>query len=191
MGHERSRRLLHQNADDLRPEDSRSWRQPFSPEYHATRSHRDRTSTIAAVSNSIKFNVTRHRGRTVEHPLVKSRKPSFGARDGSLLIHERYAIKQSVCGSTCQWYNGGCRKSRREEKTLADHPNKHIREAVEYAENNGWRVVKANARAHIWGRIYCPLQNREGCAKAVYSTPRNPEDHAKDIRRAVDRCPHG
>ena len=30
----------------------------------------------------------------------------------------------------------------------------------------------------------------DGCTRAVYSTPRSPEDHAKDIRRAVDRCPH-
>lgn len=59
--------------------------------------------------------------------------------------------------------------------TLPDHPNKHIREAIEYAEINGWRVVKANARAHIWGRLYCPFRDREGCAKAVYSTPRSPE----------------
>ncbi|TVQ03619.1 MAG: hypothetical protein EA381_01300 [Planctomycetaceae bacterium] len=74
---------------------------------------------------------------------------------------------------------------------MLDDPNKHIREAVEYAQFHGWRVVKANARAHTWGRIYCPRRDREGCAKAIYSTPRSPEDHAKDIRHAVDRCPHG
>lgn len=73
---------------------------------------------------------------------------------------------------------------------LATHPNKHIREAVQYAENHGWRVVKAGARAHTWGRIYCPLTSREGCARAVYSTPRSPEDHARDLQRAVDRCSH-
>ena len=106
-------------------------------------------------------------------------------------FHDRHALKRSICRAIRQWYNGEPRKSRLEGKTLADHPNKHIRAAVECAEINGWLVVKANARAHIWGRIYCPLQNREGCAKAVYSTPRSPEDHAKDIRRAVDRCPHG
>jgi uncharacterized protein YjbI with pentapeptide repeats len=29
-----------------------------------------------------------------------------------------------------------------------------------------------------------------GCRRTVYSTPRKPEGHAKDIRRAVDHCPH-
>jgi hypothetical protein len=73
---------------------------------------------------------------------------------------------------------------------MASHPNKLIRAAIEYAIDRGWELKKAGARAHVWGRLYCPLGNRSGCAKAVFSTPRVPEDHAKDIRRAVDRCPH-
>lgn len=48
-------------------------------------------------------------------------------------------------------------------RTVADHPKKHIREAIRYAEEHGWSVM---------------------------STPRNPEAHARDIRRDVDRCPH-
>ena len=74
---------------------------------------------------------------------------------------------------------------------MADHPNKHIRAAIGYAVKNGWMLKKANARAHIWGRLYCTQRSRDGCSKAIYSTPRNPEDHAKDILRAVERCPHG
>ena len=74
---------------------------------------------------------------------------------------------------------------------MAEHPNKHIRGAIEYALNHGWTLQKARARAHIWGRLYCPQHDRDGCARAVYSTPKNPEDHAKDIRRSADRCPHG
>ncbi|QDV87599.1 hypothetical protein TBK1r_66300 [Stieleria magnilauensis] len=35
-GHKRSRRRPHQDADDLRPEDSNSWRQPDASEPHAT-----------------------------------------------------------------------------------------------------------------------------------------------------------
>ena len=80
MSHKRSRRLLHQNADDLRPEDSRSRRQPDAPKPHATPHHRDHTSTVAAESNWIKFNVCRHRGRTLDFPLLKLRKPCFDAR---------------------------------------------------------------------------------------------------------------
>lgn len=29
-----------------------------------------------------------------------------------------------------------------------------------------------------------------GCRVRVYSTPKNQGNHAKDIRRAVDHCPH-
>ena len=39
---------------------------------------------------------------------------------------------------------------------MAHHPNKHIRAAVEYAEQRGWTLRKAGARAHVWGRLYCP-----------------------------------
>ena len=55
---------------------------------------------------------------------------------------------------------------------MSDHPNKHIREAVQYALAHGWTLRKAGPRAHAWGRLYCPLRNREGCQHAVYSTPR-------------------
>jgi hypothetical protein len=32
---------------------------------------------------------------------------------------------------------------------MPNHPNKHIREAIKYAEDRGWRVVKAGGQAHI------------------------------------------
>lgn len=70
------------------------------------------------------------------------------------------------------------------------HPNKHIREAIEYAVARGFRVIKAGPRAHEWGHLYCTEASREGCRIAVFSTPRNAETHAKRIRRAVDQCPH-
>ena len=35
---------------------------------------------------------------------------------------------------------------------MNDHPNKHIREAVDH----GWRLRKAGPRAHIWGLLFCP-----------------------------------
>jgi hypothetical protein len=73
---------------------------------------------------------------------------------------------------------------------LADHPNKHIREAIKYAISQGWGLQKASARAHIWGTLYCTQSGRDGCRIRVMSTPKTPEGHARDIRRAVDRCPH-
>lgn len=68
------------------------------------------------------------------------------------------------------------------------HPNKHIRQAIRYAEQHGWRILESAARAHSWGKLLCPTAG--GCFMVVYSTPRNPERHARDIRRAVDTCPH-
>ena len=32
---------------------------------------------------------------------------------------------------------------------VADHPNKHIRTAIRYAEQAGWTVTKTGGRAHI------------------------------------------
>jgi hypothetical protein len=34
------------------------------------------------------------------------------------------------------------------------------------------------------------MRTREGCIIAVWSTPRNPENHARQITRLVDSCPH-
>lgn len=37
-----------------------------------------------------------------------------------------------------------------QELTWADHANKHIREALDYAESKGWTVRKSGPRAHAW-----------------------------------------
>jgi hypothetical protein len=39
---------------------------------------------------------------------------------------------------------------------VAEHPNKHIRAAIEHALNHGWTLQKAGPRAHLWGRLFCP-----------------------------------
>lgn len=70
------------------------------------------------------------------------------------------------------------------------HPNKHIEEALKYAEDQGWRVEKAGKSAHAWGRIYCGGGQREDCIISVWSTPRSPQNHAQQIRRAINKCPH-
>jgi hypothetical protein len=73
---------------------------------------------------------------------------------------------------------------------MAEHSNKHIQEAIRYAESQGWVVTQAGPRAHIWGMLWCPRHARDGCRIHIMSTPQSPENHARDIRRAVDRCPH-
>jgi len=73
---------------------------------------------------------------------------------------------------------------------MNNHANKHIRDAILYATKKGWRVEKAGPRAHIWGTIWCLRTGRDGCRVRIMSTPQSPENHARDIRRHIDRCPH-
>ena len=68
------------------------------------------------------------------------------------------------------------------------HPNKEIEAAVAYAEARGWTWHKVGG--HAWGKLYCRHHDRDGCDIFVWSTPRVPEHHARQIKRRVDRCPH-
>ena len=68
------------------------------------------------------------------------------------------------------------------------HANKEIDAALDFAVSKGWTIVKAGPHAHAWGRMLCPNHSREGCQVSIWSTPRNPQNHAKGLRRAVDRC---
>jgi hypothetical protein len=71
------------------------------------------------------------------------------------------------------------------------HPRKEIEQALQYAHEAGWTIKVGGG--HAWGKIYCP-QNDESCRcgnfciASIWSTPRNPEAHAKAIRRVVDNC---
>jgi len=68
------------------------------------------------------------------------------------------------------------------------HPSKEIDRALRYAREVGWTVIKSTGgSAHAWGVMRCPGD----CPQvSVYSTPKVPENHAKSLRRRVDRCPH-
>ena len=73
----------------------------------------------------------------------------------------------------------------------ARHPKKEVEDALAYAESNGWRVEVGGS--HAWGRIYCPFEDPECrcgefCIASVWSTPRDPGNHARQIRRVVDNC---
>jgi hypothetical protein len=66
------------------------------------------------------------------------------------------------------------------------HPNKDVEEAVQYAESENWTV---RMQGH-WGRMYCAQADRDGCQVGISGTPKNPGNHARQLKRAVDRCPH-
>lgn len=69
------------------------------------------------------------------------------------------------------------------------HPKKDVEVALAYAEKAGWDVVSRSS-GHRWGVARCGQAGRSGCQVSIWSTPRSPGNHAKQIRRAVDRCPH-
>lgn len=69
------------------------------------------------------------------------------------------------------------------------HPNKHIREAIQQAIDRGWRY-DAGGKRHRKGTLLCHQASRDGCKIAIYGTPSNPENHAKQIRYKVLQCPH-
>ena len=70
------------------------------------------------------------------------------------------------------------------------HPDKDIEKAVCYAEQLGWRYKMAGGSAHAWGRLLCPLPEREGCSMSVWSTPRSGATHAKQVIKQVNACEH-
>ena len=70
------------------------------------------------------------------------------------------------------------------------HPKSEVEDALQYAEENGFEVID---NVGHWGRVMCPSRDPDDwCARplSVWGTPRNPGNHAKQIRRYVDRCPH-
>ena len=75
--------------------------------------------------------------------------------------------------------------------TWAKHPNKDVESAVAHAEAEGWRIDIGGA--HAWGKMYCPYNDEECrcgilCITSIWSTPKNPGNFAKQLRRVVDNC---
>ncbi|MEN5017649.1 hypothetical protein ABEH87_15010 [Erwinia sp. Eh17-17] len=71
------------------------------------------------------------------------------------------------------------------------HTIREIEAVLRHAERLGWRVVCGGS--HAWGKIYCPWNNvqcrcGEFCISCVWSTPKNPHNHARQLRRVVEHC---
>lgn len=71
---------------------------------------------------------------------------------------------------------------------MVRHSNKEIEAALTHAKEKGWSIIRSK-KGHCWGIIRCP-HGYGGCQKSIWSTLKNPQDHAKAIRRFVDKCPH-
>jgi hypothetical protein len=73
------------------------------------------------------------------------------------------------------------------------HSKKEVREAIEYAKSKGWRIQLSSGSGHAWGQMYCPYNDKdcrcgEFCIASIWSTPRSPVSHARQIRKVVDKC---
>lgn len=74
------------------------------------------------------------------------------------------------------------------------HKNKHIESALKYAESEGWTVEpNSGGSSHPWATVKCPYnkktcRNGMWCRFGVWGTPGNPEDFARRIIKAVDKC---
>lgn len=71
------------------------------------------------------------------------------------------------------------------------HTDKDIEAALKHAESKGWIVEDHGG--HAWGKIYCPYNDAECrcgefCISSVWSTPKNPHNHARQLKRVVDKC---
>ena len=71
------------------------------------------------------------------------------------------------------------------------HPKKEVEAALCHAESQEWRVDVGGA--HAWGRIDCRYNDDdcrcgEFCVTSVWSTPRNPGNHARALMRVVNNC---
>jgi len=71
------------------------------------------------------------------------------------------------------------------------HTSKEIEAVLCELEELGWVVVKG--KGHVWGILRCPANDKECrcgtfCQMSVWSTPKNPERHAKNLRQKALSC---
>ncbi len=76
---------------------------------------------------------------------------------------------------------------------MRKHQHKKIREVLEYAQEQGWSIQDGSGRS--WGKVLCPYNDNncrkgEYCLRNVYTTPKNPENKARELKRIIRNCIH-
>ena len=71
------------------------------------------------------------------------------------------------------------------------HKSKEIEAVLEELEALGWTIVEG--RGHAWGLLRCPANSKECrcgefCQMSIWSTPKDPERHAKKLKRKALAC---
>src|SRR5260370_41871474 len=70
-------------------------------------------------------------------------------------------------------------------------PTRKLKRQFSVRKTRDWRVT--SSKGHAWGKMYCPFNDPEcrcglHCITSIWSTPRKPQVHARDLRRKVDKC---
>lgn len=100
------------------------------------------------------------------------------------------------------WWNkqplNGCRLTTKFKSTIletylkrAKHASKEIEAALRFAESEKWRVDVGGS--HAWGKMFCPFNQEtcrcgEFCITSIWSTPRDAENHARALKKVVEKC---
>jgi arginyl-tRNA--protein-N-Asp/Glu arginylyltransferase len=66
------------------------------------------------------------------------------------------------------------------------HPKKDVNDALDYADEQGFDIEQRRS-GHAWGRINCGMC---GAFVSIWSTPRDPFNHGRNLRKWVDRHDH-
>lgn len=53
---------------------------------------------------------------------------------------------------------------------MKEHPDKHIRAAIEYARTRGWIFIAGGKSAHCFGRLRCGTANHREHMMSIWST---------------------
>jgi methionine aminopeptidase len=65
------------------------------------------------------------------------------------------------------------------------HPKKEVNDALDYANQQGFEVERT-VSGHKWGRIKCTC----GAVVSIWSTPKSPHNHGRQLRRWVHQHDH-
>ena len=71
---------------------------------------------------------------------------------------------------------------------MKEHPDKHIRAAIDYALKHGWLFIAGGKSAHCFGRLQCGTAEHRDHMMSIWSTPAVPLHHARQIMRMVESC---
>lgn len=73
------------------------------------------------------------------------------------------------------------------------HPKKEVEAVLRELEELGWTVHKRDGKGHAWGLLRCPEPTEERrfgefCQMSIWSTPKNPSNHAAKLRQKALGC---